>query len=246
MSWQATSWAKRTRGHRSVGDKLVLMILADYAHPETAEAYPSIHQLADDTEMSPRGVIYCLNSLEGKGFIRRAQRGNQYRPSVYRLNVDAPALTYEGAIPANAQTARSSESAVNDRVNMQSETSEGALPFTGGDKEETNEESTSYVGPRWLDILRQDPRWPETDTAFIRDIHQRYRHLDLEVEAHKCYDWLQTPKRQKPANPRKVWWNWLARAARNGGKRENAGKGQRDELAEIKKAAEEHRRRNGA
>ena len=41
MSWQASRWAKSQRGFDSPVEKLVLMVLADYADSERFECWPS-------------------------------------------------------------------------------------------------------------------------------------------------------------------------------------------------------------
>ena len=87
MSWKATGWAKETRGHRSMGQKFLLLVLADYAEPERNQCWPTVSTLAEDCMMSKRTIIRLLNSLEEQGFITRLQKGNQFTPSVYRVNV---------------------------------------------------------------------------------------------------------------------------------------------------------------
>ena len=87
MSWEATAWAKRTRGHRSHGEARLLLVLADYAQPNTHEAWPSQQALADDCEMTDRNVRYCLDSLTKRGFLSVVRKGNQYQPTLYQLAV---------------------------------------------------------------------------------------------------------------------------------------------------------------
>ncbi len=84
MSWQATSWAKRTRGHANSTDKLLLMILSDYAHPETWEAWPTQAVLAEDMECSMRTVRRGVARLAAGGFLDMIRVGAN-RPNKYRL-----------------------------------------------------------------------------------------------------------------------------------------------------------------
>ena len=63
------------------------MILADYATPETNEAWPSVALLVQDSEMSERGVTSCLRKLEQMGLIKRTRVGNQHQSTLYRPNV---------------------------------------------------------------------------------------------------------------------------------------------------------------
>ena len=91
MSWEATYWAKKTRGHRSGGEKLLLMVLSDYANKAMDyQCWPSIKLLAEDCESTEKSIINNLNSLEKRGFITRLNKGNQWQPSRYRVNVDGP------------------------------------------------------------------------------------------------------------------------------------------------------------
>jgi len=89
MSWQATAWAKRTTGHATSAEKLLLLILADCADPESALAWPGIEALATYMEASERTVHRSLRLLEAAGFISQVRRGNQYLgSSVYLLNLE--------------------------------------------------------------------------------------------------------------------------------------------------------------
>ena len=69
----------------------MLLVLSDYAHPETNEAWPSQNTLASVCMMTERTVINCLQGLERNGYITRLQRGNQHQLSVYLINVGAEA-----------------------------------------------------------------------------------------------------------------------------------------------------------
>ena len=88
MSFIATGWAKKTTGHRSPGQKFLLLVLAEYANPKTNLAWPSIKVLAEDCMTTDRSVVRALKALERAGFVTRLQRGNRYQTSVYRINVD--------------------------------------------------------------------------------------------------------------------------------------------------------------
>ena len=89
MSWKATAWAKETRGHRSTGQKLVLMILADYAQPKTNIAWPDEKLIAEDAGTSLRSVQRHLAALITDGYITVTHHGNQYQRKEY---VVAPAI----------------------------------------------------------------------------------------------------------------------------------------------------------
>jgi hypothetical protein len=123
MSWEATAWAKKTRGHVSYGCKLLLLVLADYHNPERGVAWPSQATLAEDCEMPIRTVKWCLKQLELMGFITRIQRGNQYRASQYLLNFAVVQATSR----AGARIAPASVGAISSREQGQLAASVGAI-----------------------------------------------------------------------------------------------------------------------
>ena len=87
MSGPISGWARKTRGHRSPGQKLVLMLLAENAD-DGGKAWPSIATLAEDADMTPRSVINALNDMERRmRIIGRKSHGNQHAPTVYQLYV---------------------------------------------------------------------------------------------------------------------------------------------------------------
>src|SRR5260370_32429041 len=74
MGWQATAFVKSLKvspsGHLiNRGEKLILLLLADYTDPYTGVAWPSVNLLAKDGLYERRQVTRILNSLEKKGFI---------------------------------------------------------------------------------------------------------------------------------------------------------------------------------
>ena len=154
MSWRASGWAKTTRGHKSSSQKLVLLILADYYDDERGYAWPSQKQLASDCEMPIRTVQWSLKVLEDHGFIAMLQKGNQYQPTHYGLNLIADAYAYEPAIsePAISEPAMVAST----KVNPQPDASEPATPCITSlqeptvIKEEEGKPSFKKVWPEWF------------------------------------------------------------------------------------------------
>lgn len=206
MSWQATAWAKTTRGHRSHGEKLLLMILADYADPETWEAWPGQDRLAEDCEMSKRNIIYSLKSLQTGGFLTRIQRGNSYMRSRYQLHQEVVTRT------VSAKIAHTGVSAIPDTVLVQSSTGVSARKRTSSRQEEPIELIPNKA-PAWVKVLGRDKRF-KYDETWVEDIKLHYENrIDLESQALKCLTWLQdtaTGKRRK--NLRLTFHNWLDRS----------------------------------
>lgn len=165
MSWQATWWAKGTRGHQSPSSKLVLMILADYAHPETHEAWPSVVQLAADCEISRRSVLRCLKSLESLGFVSRVRRGNQYHGSTYLVNHPTVGDNMSQAHTRASDTVLSSEGdahVTNTPVHVTPVTGVGDTGVTRsiareGIREESSakKKRVSWSAPEWFNPLAE-------------------------------------------------------------------------------------------
>ena len=64
--------------------------------------------------------------------------------------------------------------------------------------------------PEWFKTLSQDPRWHGKDPErYIKSIEKTYSGLNLDLEAHSAYEWLQSPKGQKKKVLRGFWTNWL-------------------------------------
>nr|WP_273386252.1 helix-turn-helix domain-containing protein [Bifidobacterium indicum] len=98
MSWQATTWALR---EAPVGGdttaRLLLVALADRAHPDGSAAWPSVRTLTKELQISERTIRRKLAELEKAGVIRRGNQGlsmcdehghaieARYRPVVWDL-----------------------------------------------------------------------------------------------------------------------------------------------------------------
>lgn len=214
MSWKATAWAKTTRGHRSHGCGRLLFVLSDYHDTERDIAWPSQTTLSQDCEMPKRTVQWCLATLERQGFITTVQKGNQYQPTQYRLNLSvllAPAQLGEPARSEPASIAPASEPARLEGVKAQDEASEGAKPV-GTSLQEPPIEPPSD-NPRWVEIFETDQRWKRPLNGYIQDVEASYRALDLTMEANNCLHWLETnPTGKRRKTIIGTWNNWLKRA----------------------------------
>ena len=162
MSWKATAWAKETRGHKGHGQKLMLMVLADYHNPELDQAWPSQAALSRDCEMPERTVRYELNKLEAAGFITVLRKGNQYQPTIYMLNFNVYSPICEPAVSEQATTAAASEPAVSDKVNRQDGVSEPATPRMTNRQEPPIEPTISIqVGEQRFSENGNQDVWPD-------------------------------------------------------------------------------------
>lgn len=209
LSWQATSWAKATTGHRSHGDKLLLMILADYAHPETWEAWPNQETLAEHCEMSKSGIVRSLNSLSAGGFITRIQKGNQHQCSIYKIG--AGAHSCESGVSASGVTPHTGASGVSDTVQVAFEAGASGVPLHTRNQEEPIEEPNLLKPQEWVEILASDPRWAAPKNGYIEQIESEYGStINLALEAQACLEWMQNnPKGKKRKRIMPTWINWL-------------------------------------
>jgi Helix-turn-helix domain len=89
MSSEATRWARsRKTGH--VGRKCLLMIIADYADKNGANAFPDQETLADQAEQDKRTVRRHLAQLVTDGHLdrhRRYDRNGHRKSDVYTLSL---------------------------------------------------------------------------------------------------------------------------------------------------------------
>jgi len=88
MGIEAMLWARDKRV-KNVSIKCLLLLLADYSHPETHEAFPTLQTLADQTHLSIASVQRGLKWLEDNGFLIKTHRRNGQRnlSNSYILNL---------------------------------------------------------------------------------------------------------------------------------------------------------------
>ena len=65
--------------------KLVLFMLAEHAHDDGSNAFPSVGLIAWETGLSERAVRNSLRTLEGAGVIEVAAKSTRRRPTTYRV-----------------------------------------------------------------------------------------------------------------------------------------------------------------
>lgn len=95
LSVHAISWVLRY-SEAELGDRLVLIVLADHAHADGTKAYPSLGTLAAESRMSERQVRRCLRNLEASGAISRT--GTTPRGiNVYHVHMEGHIVPPQGA-----------------------------------------------------------------------------------------------------------------------------------------------------
>jgi hypothetical protein len=71
MSVHVVSWVFK-HSEATLGDRLVLLVLADHAKADGTGAWPSVATIAEQARMTERNARYCLRRLEQAGAIRRS------------------------------------------------------------------------------------------------------------------------------------------------------------------------------
>lgn len=216
MSWTATAWAKeRIKGLSAPYDKLMLMVLADYAHPESHEAWPTQATLAEVLGTSERQVRRSIRSLEREGLVKQIAKGNQYQKSLYRLEVILSGAQVQ--VPDNSAPDILSPAHAPDRIDQVHRTkltSAPDSPATSSLQEPPLEppEENTLVESKWIQVLERDPRWTARE-GYAEDVEELYAQtIDLHSEAVRAYEWLQTPRGRKRLKLGLFFLNWLKRA----------------------------------
>ena len=224
MSWAATRWAKTTRGHKGRSEKLVLMVLADYYDDVKGYAWPSHATLSGDCEMPVRTVQWALKRLQEDGFVIRLQKGNQFQPSKWALNIESePAIPsmvnpqYEAGEPATSATVNPQPVAVSpaqDTLSLiPSEVPLDVPPHTPPLNSPPTSPDPSPESYSWVEIFERDPRWAPR-RGYVKDVEALYPDLDLHAQAVHAYEWLlESSEGQKRKQLGRFFLNWLKRAS---------------------------------
>ena len=85
MSVHVLSWVLRYSEER-LGNRLVLLVLADHAHEDGTEARPSVATIAREARLSERQVQYALRHLQATGAIEDEGEGPK-GVRVYRVTM---------------------------------------------------------------------------------------------------------------------------------------------------------------
>ena len=250
VSWKASAFAKATRGHPNITSKAVLMVLADYYNDEQGMAWCSQDTIAADCEITTRSVRTAIKILEGLGFIKQTQKGNQYQPSHY-VFLFAGTQSQVPELSGPEHLSGASEPEAQRQVNRKTSVGEPEAPRHTNPQEpikeleahsETEVSSLLEERPEWFQTLSQDPRWTGANPdRYIKQIESDYGgKVNLNLEAHNAYEWLQTAKGQKKKVLRGFWTNWLKTSLKDAeGARGNQPKAttEEDPTAKHKQAA---------
>lgn len=110
-----------------LGARLVLFVLAEFAHDDGTKAFPTVETIMERTRMSRRGVQDALRKLEGDGLIvQTGQTGYGARIYTVILTAAESAPAQNGASGAQFGTGNTSDSAPNPSENPPKDPSKSA------------------------------------------------------------------------------------------------------------------------
>lgn len=222
MSVRVMAWVWEYAQVKS-GTLLVLLALADFAHDDGGGAYPSMDTLARKARLEVRHTQAVVKRLEGMGYIRVDYAEGPHNVNVYTVLMTLPLNT-------EMHPAKNAGGAGHDSPGVHSNEKEGAMEDTPPPQSSASdpssepslskppeEPSLNVTLPTWWITLSKDKRWgSEVDRDFIRDIDSFFGHLELAMEARKCFQWLKdTVKGRSRKDIRRTWLNWAEKAAKD-------------------------------
>jgi hypothetical protein len=117
VSIRAMDWVF-SYSEATLGSRLVLLALADFAHDDGTNAYPSVETIAKKARLSPRGARAALRKLEEEGHVERTGISD-YGTAIYRVLVGGAEVSSGGKFA----TENVSSSSANPSSNPSEETS---------------------------------------------------------------------------------------------------------------------------
>ena len=199
------------------------MVLADYYDDVKGYAYPSHATLSDDCEMPVRTVQWALKRLQEDGFVIRLQKGNQFQPSKWALNMESEPATsatvnpqYGAGEPATSATVNPQPVAVSsaqDSLSLTPSEFPLVLPSDSPLTPPLTPPDPSPESYSWVEIFERDPRWAPRK-GYVKDVEALYPDLDLHAQAVHAYEWLlESSEGQKRKQLGRFFLNWLKRAS---------------------------------
>lgn len=222
--------------------KAVAMKMADCAHDNGKNAWPSVRHIARHTEVSERSVQYAIRELCRRGLLRLERPGGGVKSSVYAFDLDAlAALHRETQAKWDAQDARTEKGTGAKSAPVQPVHPTGATgapprcnPCTLTIIEPSIEPSNTPPSPSQArgrprkpkSLLPEDWRLPDGWRAWAK-AHCPGRALWISSEADKFRDhFLGTAGRKADwAAAWRLWWRRACEAPAPRGKTRAGGRG---------------------
>ena len=201
----------------------ILLALADHANDTGGSVRPSVKLIAWKTDYSQRYVRKILKQLRQMAIVEQVRfpNGGRGHATEYQIHLDKAPRKKEYTrspiheIKSDLQDTQASDNGEGRDTVYPERVSARLIMDDLASSPQTSIESqdSNKMHARWLEILREDSRWPSGDMQeFVRDVEASYADLDLTSEAHKYYEWLQSSRGLRRSQIKRVWLNWLGNA----------------------------------
>lgn len=196
-----------------LGPRLVLLVLAEHAHDDGTNAFPSVETMMRRTRLSRRSVQGALRKLEAEGQIEMTGTRDS-GTNVYRLLMEGGAISARGGADNDAEGAQISTRGGADSAPDPSRTKDlepsslGRLPKTVGGKRVSVVEADLAVAV--LAAWNAQTGQRNTSREWLEKILRRIReHPDLDLDAHAALiaDALAHPWWKDAPSPSVVYGN---------------------------------------
>ncbi len=158
MSIEAVGAVLRARVPVTPTAKLILIGLADHAHPDGRNSYPSVPRLAEYAQIGQRAVQRTLRELEAAGLIVVQTRGGGRRATTYQLNLTLLAVL-QSRDDADDTGGPQTTPGVAPRPPEPSLEPSTTPPYGGNKSSDGRETATSKA-------RRHDPMWDALDALY--------------------------------------------------------------------------------
>ena len=263
MSIKVTSLVWQNSEHKG-GDLLLLLAIADYAHDDGTNAYPTIETLARKTRLTQRAVQYGLRALESAGSIIIHYQDGPRGCNIYQVVMDfAPVQSLQGCTPESGGV----QNNANGGAKQGGEGVNAGAPRTvikrtvreprdePEDKSEIpqnpQDQENSELWPKWYALGYAIPGWKvsfEKAEAWRVEAGIPEQLADIKIYALREW-WARLPKdgkRSTAGDPYMTWQNWCRQdrdkwITTNGGQGGNptAEYNEEEAIARLRRDAEE-------
>lgn len=185
------------------------------------DSYGSIRFLMAGTGLSQRRLQTARDYLVNQEWLIVVREGTNRRATDYLL----PWRKGKSVLPVDTQRITSEYDSVSP-VDTQSEYPENIpseVPTAVGEQQPLIPEDL----PQWFQTLSRDSRWPrDNPRQYVQTMETNFPDINLDLEAHAAYEFLQSKKGQEKKVLRGFWTRWLKNASNP---RPSNGNGKRPE-----------------
>ncbi len=186
------------------GALLVLLSIADFADDD-GMAYPAIPRLAKKARLTDRQVQRVLRRIEDAGELTITRGIGRGQSNIYHV-----ILSGVNVSPINGK------GDIGDIERVTLEPIKGDITVLSNRHIEPSIEPSRIVLSEWFETLSEDPRWTgKNPEKYVAAIEKEFPNINLGLEAHGAFEWLQTTEGLKKKILRGFWRNWLKNANRS-------------------------------